>query len=60
MICPYCERKYKTYASYRVHKHRKHRGLEFKKPVLQPEVGSESTDKSEDDRSIKEWGIPGF
>lgn len=60
MICPYCERKYKTYVSYRVHKHRKHRGLEFKKPVLLPEDKQESPDNSEDDRSVKEWGISGI
>ena len=31
--CPYCERSLSSDGSYRVHKHRFHKGLEYKQPI---------------------------
>lgn len=32
--CPYCDRTFSSNGSYRVHKHRFHRGLEYKRPIV--------------------------
>ena len=32
--CPYCERSLGSEGSYRVHKHRFHKGMEYRKPVV--------------------------
>jgi len=31
--CPYCERPFSSDGSYRVHKHRYHAGLEYRRPI---------------------------
>ena len=36
--CPYCDRTFGSYGSYRVHKYRFHRGLEYKQPTTTQEV----------------------
>jgi len=41
--CPYCDRTFGSDGSYRVHKYRFHRGLEYKRPVALQEEAQQST-----------------
>ena len=35
--CPYCERSLSSEGSYRVHKHRFHKGMEYRQPIITQE-----------------------
>lgn len=41
--CPYCKRSFGSEGSYRVHKHRFHKGMEYKQPVFTHEVVQQPT-----------------
>ena len=40
--CPYCERSLSSEGSYRVHKHRFHKGMEYKQPIAVQEEAEQS------------------
>ncbi len=41
--CPYCDRTFGSDGSYRVHKYRFHRGLEYKQPIALQEEAQQPT-----------------
>ena len=44
--CPYCERSLSSEGSYRVHKHRFHSGLEYRRPVATHEEARQTVQES--------------